>query len=399
MTTGRCIFQGEFGEILIPDILTFLDMIGKTGVLEVERPDETKHIYWERGEIVFADSTTDGQRIGGFLSRNGWIDPAALAEARQAAKRDDELVKALLRKGALEPTILPRAIKLLVLDIVYSLFEWRTGTFKFVLTKTAHVEKVVLRTSVSNIIMEGTRRLDEWQRIREVFPTDDTRAAHAMTLAEAGVKLAPVEQEVLAQVDGTRTVADIVRLVDHDQFTVLNALLTLSSAGLVRATGSAPRAAGAAPPAPAASAPRPEGVLDLDIGPSDGGGLPDDQRSAAMKTVEAFNNIFAGIHSRIATIKGPPGVEQFASVVHKGSFQKSDVFAGVHFGADGRLPADTILRNLVAVPTDERLPRLKGNLDRLLAQQVLQLDTSYPPDEKKAVSDLIAREKARIAGA
>ena len=92
-------------------------------------------------------------------------------------------------------------------------------------------------------------------------------------------------------------------------------------------------------------------------------------------------------------------MEQFSATIQKGSFQKSGLFSGIAFTPEGRLPADAILRNLGDVPADERLSRLKGTLDRLLAQQVLQLDTSYGPEEKKAVSELIAREKERLATA
>jgi hypothetical protein len=377
VATGRTIFQGEFGEILIPDILTFLDMIGKTGVLEVQRGDDRKRIFWERGEIAYADSTAHGEVIGEYLCRNGWITPAALSEAQDAGMKEDELVKSLLRKGALEPSVLPRAVKLLVLDIVYSLFEWRDGGFRFVLSAEPYSEKVVLKTSVSNIIMEGTRRLDEWQRIRETFPSDDTYALPAREAPDTVVKLPPIEQDVLAQVDGHRTVADIVRLVEHDQFSVLNALLTLMGAGLVSPSTT---------PAPA----RPV------VPHGSGNGISDDRRAHAAQILSAFNNIFAGIRERIASVKGASGIEQFAATLHKSSFQKSGIFEGVTFGPDGRIGAEAVIANLAQVPDEERLSRLKGTLDRLLAQQVLQLDTSYPADEKKAISDLIAHEKARL---
>ena len=63
MSAGRCIFQGEFGEVRIPDLLTFLDMLGKTGTLEVRRGQDFKRIWWERGEIVFADSAAPSEQV------------------------------------------------------------------------------------------------------------------------------------------------------------------------------------------------------------------------------------------------------------------------------------------------------------------------------------------------
>lgn len=375
MSQGRIIFQGEFGEILIPDILTFLDMIGKTGTLSVTREGERKRIFWDRGEIAFADSSVRDEQISDYLCLNGWIDAAAREAVKPNAERPDDLIKSLLRSGALEPAVLPKALKLLVLDIVYSLFDWHEGSFTFEITPAAYGEKVVLKTSVSNIIMEGTRRMDEWQRIREYFPTNDVYPIPVANPPEVAVKLPPMEAEVLERIDGRSNIRDIVRQVEHDLFSVLNALLTLQNAGLI---SSSPSPVAAPPPLPP------------------GHGLSGAQLSAARSIVDAFGNIFAGIHERIIRAKGSAGAQQFGATIQKGSFQKSGLFSGVSFLADGRLPTDTILKNLGDVPEDERLARLKGTLDRLLAQQVLQLDTSYGPEEKKAVSELIAREKERL---
>ena len=369
MTPGRTIFQGEFGEIFIPDLLTFLDMLGKTGTLEVRRPDETKRIFWDKGEIVFAESDRTDEELADYLCRNGWVSHAALAEARKQAG-NDAVVRHLITSGALEPALLPRALKSLVVDIVYSIFEWKDGVFRFLLTAEPHGEKVVLRTSVSNIIMEGSRRLDELKRIRETFTSDDLYILRADNEGVATVKLPPIEQEVLAFVDGRSTVRDIVRQVEHDQFTVLNALLTLINAGLV---GLSPTPAGV-----------PAGDLD------------DNEQRGSHAILAAFNNIFAGIRERIAREKGNEGLARFESTLLKASFQRSGILTGVTFSADGRVPVEAVLRNLETIPGEERLSRLKGTLDRLLAQQVVQLG-SRSPEEKMAITELIAREKARIA--
>lgn len=375
MSTQRSIFSGEFGEILIPDLLTFLDMLGRTGTLELRRGDVTKRIHWQQGEIVFADSTDPGEQFGEYLLRNGWVSPEALQAARAKAKSDADLVKHLIRDGALRPDLLPKSERSLVLDIVYSIFEWRDGTFTFAVTPKPHDERVVLKTSVSNIIMEGSRRLDEWKRIRETLRSDDAFPHRASGEAPASLQLPPVEQDVLAQVDGRRNVTDIVRAVEHDQFNVLNALLTLHSAGLVTIHD-----------APAESAP-----------PVAQAGLSDEQRARMAEVLQAYNNIFESLLERVRRIKGDEGAARFASTLQQPTFQRGGAFAGVAFTQQGRVPAGPVLANAAAFPDDERLGKLKGSLDRLLAKQVLMLDTSIPPGEKQAISEIIAREKAKLA--
>lgn len=375
--SGRVIFQGELGEIRTPDVLTFLDMLGKTGTLVVERGDTVRRVFWDRGEIVYADSNAAGERVGEYLATNGWVLPEAVAAASAETASEDGVVKALVRDELLDPAILPKALRSLILDIVYALFEWEDGAFRFEVTPEPHADKVHLKTSVSNIIMEGSRRLDEWKRIREVFPTDDKYPVPASADDAAVVKLPPVEQEILGFSDGRHSVARIVQQVSHDRFTVLGALLTLLNAGLISVRDE-----------PVATTPRSETPR-----PSTSA-----ERHELREIVDAFNSIFAGLHGRIAAMKGDVGRKRFAATLEKTSFQKTGVFDGTRFEPDGRLPVDAVLDNVARLPDGERLPRLKGSLDRLLAQQVLQMDTSYPAEDKKAISDLISREKARLSG-
>ena len=82
MSEGKCVFEGLFGEIHIPDLLTLLDMLGKTGTLELRREDELKKLYWQDGEIIFADSVSPEEQITGYLCSNGWLSPEALADAK-----------------------------------------------------------------------------------------------------------------------------------------------------------------------------------------------------------------------------------------------------------------------------------------------------------------------------
>ena len=371
MSDERAIFEGRLGEINVPDVLTFLDMLGKTGTLEVRHEDAVRRLYWDSGEICFADSTIASETLPGWLQLNGQVSPEAVQDARKAAEQEEGIVAELVKMGELDPSGLPKALRGLVLDIVYALFEWDAGRFAFSLTDEAHAEKVVLRTSCSNIIMEGSRRLDEWRRIRQVFTSDEVYPCTAAGEPPASVKLSDVEEELLGHVDGKKTVSELVQVTGHDHFTTLTALHALLTTGFITISTDGP------------------------VSSPGGNGLDGDEAQVASTIVDVFNNIFAGIHQRVAEVKGDPGREKFKATLKKPSFQKAGVFQGIAFGDDGRLPADAVLRNVAGVE-EQRIQRLKGSMDRLLAQQVLQVDTSYPREAKHAVSELISKEKERL---
>jgi hypothetical protein len=374
VSDGRCIFEGTFGDIHIPDVLTFLDMLGKTGTLEVRNGEDSRHLYLDDGELIFADSSLGHETLPGWLLRNGRISKQAMEDARANATDETKIVAELVKMGELDPSSLPASLRGLVLDIIYGLFDWEEGTFQFFLTAQAHGEKVVLRTSASNIIMEGSRRLDEGRRIRQVMPHDGFYPALAEADAPASVKLADVEEELLGHVNGKRSIADLVQLVEHDHFTTVGALHALLTTGFITVSEE---------PSDGAAA-------------DTGNGLSGDEAETARGIVEVFNNIFAGIHAKVVDVKGDPGRERFVATLKKQSFQKVGVFEGVSFSPDGRLPTEALLKNVATIAEEGRIQRLKGTMDRLLAQQVLQLDNSYPREQKHAVSELITREKERL---
>ncbi len=58
-------------------------------------------------------------------------------------------------------------------DTIFDLMRWDEGRFDFeVLPEVLH-EDIGLAVSVENIVMEGSRRLEEWQRVRKKVPSMD----------------------------------------------------------------------------------------------------------------------------------------------------------------------------------------------------------------------------------
>src|SRR5204862_7594870 len=55
-------------------------------------------------------------------------------------------------------------------EVIYDIFLWTDGDFYFVDDELPQMEMIPLQVDVTGIIMEGTRRVDEWQRIREPVP-------------------------------------------------------------------------------------------------------------------------------------------------------------------------------------------------------------------------------------
>jgi len=242
----RSVLSGDLGAFGLADIFTLLAMGKKSGVLRLTRGAETRTLSWQAGEIVFARSNSVRNSLGNFLVRNGVITPEQ--NAISAAKIDESTRhgKVLVRMGFITADQLHWAVKQQVLEIIYSLFHWRSGLFDFVDGAVEVHEKITLSMSTTRIIMDGIHRLDEWSKMRAALP-DDQAIPEPMISARdlsARADIGADEKKVYPLVTGSRTVAEIVDQAHLGEFESYAALFQLLTAGAIRLPASS-AAAGA----------------------------------------------------------------------------------------------------------------------------------------------------------
>ena len=90
-----------------------------------------------------------------------------------------------------------------------------------------------------NVIMEGTRRIDEWVEIQKVLPPDDVKIKLAIMprLKKDEIKLTLDEFRVLSLINGERTLPDIIEASPVGEFVTCRALYKLIINSLVESAG------------------------------------------------------------------------------------------------------------------------------------------------------------------
>ena len=354
------VLSGDIRFIPLADVMLLLHNNGRTGSLRCSRAGVTKTMEWEKGELVFARSTAPGDRLGAFLLARGVVTAPQLQQADPLVGSQDRLGKALVRLGLLTPSALWEAVRGQTTEIIYSLFHWKDGLFEF-REGDPPKEKIALETSLMNLIMEGTRRLDEWSRVREKIQSDRVVLAPVKALDEAlrGVKLSDLERTVLGLVDARRTVREIIGLVAREEFETWQALHALLSAGLIRVQLLAFDPADAA--APAEGAPVDDAVLD--------------------RTLTRYGDAVAEILSRAATRGGAGEVTRLRRKLQRATFEQADLLKELAIETDGRIDRRVLLANVSDFPPGKRASVLKGALDRLVQTIVEELGGKVPVDD------------------
>jgi len=243
-------FGGSLGETPLPQVLRRIFLENRKGTLTVTRRDETRNLFFENGELRTAISSREGQRIGAFLKRRGWITDKDLAWALETVARQGRarLGRILVERGLVTRAVLDIEMRRLVEEIVFSTFEWEHGEYRFVPSSGALDPDVVLMLSTAAIIVEGIRRLPESESFRERL--GDGRRVPVLSSDPASrfqyLPLTPQEAYLLSRVDGVTDVESLVKAGGPSRGAAAKALYALISCGLVewKAGAAAPEPAG-----------------------------------------------------------------------------------------------------------------------------------------------------------
>jgi hypothetical protein len=248
------ILEGDLSRFEVPDLLTFLNMGRRTGVLTLERPEQESKLFFRDGNPVYSTSTRDSLRLGNMLVRLGRVRPDELQRVLGRLGPGFRIGQALLVEKVLSEDELASFLKVQVSEVIFDTFEWRGGIFTFFDKISPPATAVTLEMDLQNLIMEGVRRIDERGRLAEFFP-DLNMTVESVANPErvkASVTLTKEEWQVYFLVDGRRSLAEVCRLAGNpDELATLQILRHLAVAKFVRlvATPSESPEAAAAPAA------------------------------------------------------------------------------------------------------------------------------------------------------
>jgi pSer/pThr/pTyr-binding forkhead associated (FHA) protein len=255
------VLEGNLSRFEVPDLLTFLNMGRRTGVLVMEHPEQETKLFFRAGNPVFATSTKEELRIGSMLVQSGRLQQAEL-EPLLARHHDGthRLGQILLMEKVLKEDELASFLKVQVSEVIFDTFDWRAGGFSFYDDIPPPTSAVILEMDLQNLIMEGVRRIDERGRLEEALPDLDVvvEAVANPERVKQSVTFTREEWQAFFLVDGRRTLREICRLVGNpDELATLQILQHLLAAKFITLVGAPVEKEdpGTSPPRPASKYP------------------------------------------------------------------------------------------------------------------------------------------------
>ncbi len=215
----------------LPELITAFWLTEQTGELTLQKGKVKKTIYFDAGRPVFAISNLVTDRFGPFLVRIGKITQGQLELVQAAADKTrrrtgDILVEMQLLKETEKLYYVAQQVK----AIVYSTFGWEEGEFRLHFDDRAAKEAIKLDLHPANLIMRGVKKLYKPERLfRLLSPEDRLIPTPQPAYGLHEVELEKWEAELLARVDGTRTLAELIHMAQRPEHLVYGYLYGLTA--------------------------------------------------------------------------------------------------------------------------------------------------------------------------
>ena len=236
--------KGDLRDFSLAKILIELNRDRATGTLSITTPGFSKTVYIRDGNVIFASSSVEDDRLGEMLVKAGKISleqyDNSVELLRTTGKRQGAI---LVDLGYLTPKDLFWGVKYQVKEIICSLFLIEDGSYEFNENAIPQDEVITLRVSMNNLIYEGLNRTDNMTRIRRELPETGT----TLKLNEdpagffRGIDLPASDRTILSLVDGNRSIHQVIEESRMKSFEVMKTLYVLWSTGFIVA-GEASRA-------------------------------------------------------------------------------------------------------------------------------------------------------------
>jgi hypothetical protein len=337
------LFYGDLRLFHVGELMALIASMRRDGRLSLFVPYAQKTVYFSGGEIVYATSTVEDDRLGEILWRRGFLTLEQLYEVHDLVTLQKKLGAILVERKLITPRQLYEGIKEQVLEIVYSAFHFHKGEFLFVDGKVPVKGRVRLDAGTKEVIMEGIHRMEEMTRLEEFFPDRGMLVVLRPVVVDA--RLGEPEKHVHKLIDGKKTVEAIIAESHLGEYEALKAMAKLRRVGIVDV--------------------REQAVDEMHA------------ESPLPTVMQAYSRMLRYIHQTLKA-EDPGGELRLEGYLGSPAPKHIKVFLNVGFDSNGRLDTDTLFRNArEASPDDPRgaaMEALRGLYDYAVFQAMDVLD-------------------------
>jgi tetratricopeptide (TPR) repeat protein len=234
--------EGPIKELSLMDLFQLLAMSRKSGVLTLDSAHDVGQVFFSNGNIIRATLQQSYERLGQIMLKSGKVtipQVERILTAQSASQERKRFGALAAESGFVTKQAVKEALKTQVEEVVFAIMGWKDGYFRFEEMDFSADTDTELLLVTENVMMEVSRRLDEWSKIHSKLPNLDLvlSLSPGSELASGKLDLKPEEWLIMATIDGKRTARQVIETVGGREFETAKVIYGLCVTGLVRALG------------------------------------------------------------------------------------------------------------------------------------------------------------------
>ncbi len=228
--------KGNLRDFSTTQLLNLINLARKTGTLTIQGK-EVAHVSFREGKLIHAHLGVENNSLATILHSAGKLseEQARIIETKARGTSDKQLGHLLVQAGYVTQSDIIQSVRQYVLDVVYKLFTWADGLFRFDANKLPPPEQITIPIDLESVIMEGSRRLKEWEILQEEIPDLDTslRFTDRPDARLRNINLTVEEWRVVSFINPRNSIRQIARANNLSDFEIRRIVYGMLQAGLV----------------------------------------------------------------------------------------------------------------------------------------------------------------------
>jgi hypothetical protein len=230
--------KGNLQDFSTTQLLNLVNMARKTGKLSLIDQDQSALLHFKEGRLIHACTNVDEGYLAAMLYKAGKLTKEQVNVISSQHNNNNNISDRVMGKYLMDAKLVSRddivqGVKDYMLGIVYDLFTWTQGTFVFEQDVLPSKDRITVPLNLDNVILEGSRRIQEADRLQVELPDLATIALKITDKPLRDVKLTQDDWRVIAHIHPRNSVKQIAQNNNMDEFQIRKIVYGMMQAGIV----------------------------------------------------------------------------------------------------------------------------------------------------------------------
>ncbi len=229
--------KGNLRDFSINQLLNLINLAGKTGTLVVEGPGDSAWVSFQEGKLAYSRMGSEEDNLAAILYRSNKLSKSHFNTigSRATKMSDKELGLLLINANYLTQEDILASLRSEFVGVLHRIFTWVEGMFHFEDDVLPSDGKITLQIGLENIIIEGSRRLREWEQLQDEIPSLEValRFTDRPGADIRNVNLSVEEWRVVSYIDPKNSIKQIAKTTKMNDLEIRRIVYGLLQAGLV----------------------------------------------------------------------------------------------------------------------------------------------------------------------